>query len=155
MAKGCINITVNDQKFIGKPGYIFIVNSSELHEIYGTVTPLEYSAFVFDFDILSFRKDDFAQLNFIEPVLREKMLFFNKVKSPENAYSLLKYINEINTAKPTCYLNNVRIENSMGMLAENNISVTEAAISCGFSNMSYFTRTFKKKSVAPHLNIKW
>ncbi|MEE1186332.1 MAG: AraC family transcriptional regulator [Acutalibacteraceae bacterium] len=41
------------------------------------------------------------------------------------------------------YLNLVRIENAMKLLSNDDISVTEAGISCGFSNMSYFTRVFK------------
>ena len=104
VTSGCINITVNHQKFIGKPGDIFIVNSGEMHEIYGINTPLEYSALVFDFDMLSFRKDDLAQQNFIEPILRGKMQFLNNVKSSEKAFALLKYINEINTRKTACYV---------------------------------------------------
>lgn len=229
VTSGCIAITVNGESFFGKPGDIFIINSGEIHEIYGSVTPLEYTAFVFDFDMLSFRKADFAQQNFIEPVSRGEMQFSSNVRSSEKAYALLKYINEINTARPACYtlstkaalicffalmieenrialvkhpssndekklflkkivkymnenytkeitlteaakrfnmshkyfcrffknnfnktfveyLNDLRIENSMRMLSEGNISVTEAAISCGFCNMSYFTRTFKKKT---------
>ena len=41
------------------------------------------------------------------------------------------------------YVNEVRIENAINMLSDKN-TVTEAALTCGFSNMSYFTRTFKK-----------
>lgn len=229
ITNGSINLTINHNKFTGKPGDIFIVNSGEMHEIYGCNTPLKYTAFVFDFDMLSFRKDDFAQQNYIDPVLSGKIQFFNNVKNSEKAFKLLEYINEINTQKNTCYslftkailmqffallieqnqvtfihedsvndekkqllkkiviyinenyteqitlkeisgnfnmshkyfcrffknnfnktfieyLNDVRIENSTRLLSENNITVTEAAISCGFSNMSYFTRIFKKKT---------
>lgn len=228
VTRGCISISINGKKFIGKSGDIFIVNSGEMHEIYGIDTPLEYSAFVFDFDMLAFYNDDFAQKNFIDPVQKEEMKFSNNVIRPERAFALLKHIKEINTVKPVCYtlstkalllqffalmieenqiilsqdssshddkrqllkeivkyidenyseeitlkeisrhfnmshkyfcrffkknfnktfikyLNEVRIENSMRLLAKNNISVTEAGISCGFCNMSYFARTFKKK----------
>lgn len=41
------------------------------------------------------------------------------------------------------YLNLVRIENAMRLMDSSDISVTEAALSSGFSNMSYFTRVFK------------
>lgn len=228
VTSGCINITINHKTFIGNPGDIFIINSGEIHEIYGSGTPLQYSAFVFDFDMLSFRKDDYAQQSFIEPVLKGRMQFFNGVKKSEKAFAMLQYINEINTQKNGCYmlctktallqflaflieenqmvltqnpssndknqqllksilayinenfrekiplaeiakhfhmshkyfcrffkksfnktfveyLNDVRIENAISLLHEKNISVTEAAISCGFDNMSYFTHTFKKK----------
>lgn len=43
------------------------------------------------------------------------------------------------------YLNLVRIENAMKLLSGEDISVTEAALSSGFSNMSYFTKVFKEK----------
>lgn len=228
VTSGCINITINHKTFIGKQGDIFIINSGEIHEIYGSGTPLQYSAFVFDFDMLSSRKDDYAQQSFIEPVLKGRMQFLNGVKKSEKAFAMLQYINEINTHKNGCYmlytkavllqffallieenqmvltwdpssndenkqllkniiayinenfrekiplteiakhfhmshkyfcrffknsfnktfveyLNDVRIENSVSLLNEKNISITEAAISCGFSNMSYFTHTFKKK----------
>lgn len=226
--KGCISITINNTNYEGNAGDIFIVNNGELHEIYGTSTPLEYSAFVFDFDMLSFRKDDIVQQNFIQPVLNKKMQFINKVQTSGTACALLNYIKELNNVKPECYtlltkaallhffalmiqdkqttsapnpslnnqrnqilknivsyidenydkeislteisthfnmshkyfcrffknnfkktfieyLNDVRIENSIHLLNENNLSITDTAICCGFSNMSYFTRTFKKR----------
>lgn len=226
--KGSIDITINNTYYIGNAGDIFIVNSGELHEIYGTSTPLEYRAFVFDFDMLSFYKDDIAQQTFIEPVLNGKLKFNNTINTSQKAFELLTYINKINTTKSACYilstkaalmqffalmfeenktvlsknafpdkknqllkdivkyidenynqeislaeiaaysnmsrkyfcrffknnfnktfieyLNDVKIEHSMVLLNESNISITDVAISCGFSNMSYFTRTFKKKT---------
>ena len=44
----------------------------------------------------------------------------------------------------TEYVNTVRVERAMKLLVNKDISITEAAIECGFSNMSYFTRTFKR-----------
>ena len=225
---GCINITINHKSFIGGTGDIFIINSGEVHEIYGIDTPLNYTAFVFDFDMLSFRKDDFTQQNYIDPILNGNIQFLNHIKKFEKAFSLMQYIDELNTQKNNCYmlctkavllqfltflmeenqivsvnepssknekqkllkniisyindhyaekislteiaehfhmsykyfcrffkknfkktfveyLNDVRIENAISLLGNKNISVTEAAISCGFSNMSYFTHTFKEK----------
>lgn len=43
------------------------------------------------------------------------------------------------------YLNDVRIENSAHLLSQKDISITQAALSCGFNSMSYYTSTFKKK----------
>ena len=228
--KGSIDITINNTYYIGNAGDIFIVNSGELHEIYGTSTPLEYKAFVFDFDMLSFYKNDIAQQTFIEPVLNGKLKFNNRINGSQKAFELLTYINKINTSKSVCYilstkaaliqffailfeenkivlskntfpdkknqllkdivkyidenynqeislaqiaaysnmsrkyfcrffknnfnktfieyLNDVKIEHSMILLNESNISITDVAISCGFSNMSYFTRTFKKKTAS-------
>lgn len=228
VSTGSISITINHNTFIGKPGDIFIINSGEMHEIYGIATPLDYSAFVFDFDILSFRKEDHVQQQFLEPVLQGKLQFRNRVRNCEKLFPVLKYINERNTQKSDCYmlctkaallqvfayliegdqvvimqepaiydekkqllkdivayindryaekialediaghfhmsnkyfcrffkksfnktfveyLNDVRIENAIYLLTERNLPVTEAAISCGFGNMSYFTQTFRRK----------
>ena len=102
--KGSIDITINNTYYIGNAGDIFIVNSGELHEIYGTSTPLEYKAFVFDFDMLSFYKDDIAQQTFIEPVLNGKLKFNNRINGSQKAFELLTYINKINTSKSVCYI---------------------------------------------------
>lgn len=42
------------------------------------------------------------------------------------------------------YVNDVRIERAMRKITDEDSSITEIAITSGFSNMSYFTRTFKK-----------
>lgn len=41
------------------------------------------------------------------------------------------------------YVNDIRISKAMTMLENGNTSVTDIAFSCGFSNMSYFTKVFK------------
>ncbi len=225
---GSISITINHKRYIGESGDIFIINSGEVHEIYGIGTPLNYTAFVFDFNMLSFRNDDLTQQKYIEPILKGNIQFLNSIKKSEKVFSLMQYIDKLNTQKNACYtlcikaallqflsiimeekqivsvsepsskdetkkllknviayindhysekislseiarhfhmshkyfcrffkinfnktfveyLNDVRIENAIFLLGNKNISVTEAAISCGFSNMSYFTHTFKKK----------
>lgn len=45
---------------------------------------------------------------------------------------------------PIDYLNRYRIESACNMLALNGMNVTETALSCGFNDISYFIRTFKK-----------
>lgn len=42
------------------------------------------------------------------------------------------------------YINLTRCENAKFMLAETDASIMEIAVACGFSDQSYFTRTFKK-----------
>ena len=41
------------------------------------------------------------------------------------------------------YVNTIRLERAMHLLERGEMSVTEAAVECGFSNMSYFARLFK------------
>jgi len=226
--KGSVKITINGKAFTGNEGSIFIVNSGEMHEIDGLVAPLAYNAFVFDFNMLSFKTKDFAEQKFIEPVTYGNLQFKNCIQANKNTSNLLKYIHRLNSSpseistlatkaallqffalliddkqfilseKPNqgfekkrilkdiikyinenysheltlkqiakefnmshkyfCrffktnfnktfieYLNDVRLENAIRILERENASITETAISCGFGNMSYFTRTFRKK----------
>lgn len=48
------------------------------------------------------------------------------------------------------YVNRIRVERAYELLARGGCNVTEAAVSAGFSDTNYFSRTFKKyKHVAP------
>lgn len=228
ISKGAIDICINGKRFVGRAGDIFVINSGEMHEIYGTETPLIYSAFVFDFGMLAFRDEDLVQQKFVKPILEGKMKFCNKVRLGKEAFTLLSRINDINGQRDACftlstkallmeffagvieggeccindglnssdnkrqilrgiseyihlhygeeislraisaefnmsykyfcrffknnfgktfveYLNDVRIENAVRFLEKDMTSVTDIAISCGFSNMSYFSRAFKKR----------
>ena len=221
-------VNKNGKSFTGNEGSIFIVNSGEIHEIDGLIVPLFYSAYVFDFNMLSFKTRDSAEQHFIEPVINGDIQFSNCISPYKNITNLLEYIYILNSSlsevctlatkasllqffallieekqytlcenpdrkfqkkhilkdivkfinenyshelslkqiakefnmsyKYFCrffknnfnktfieYLNDVRLENAIRMLENENISITETALSCGFSNMSYFTRTFKKK----------
>lgn len=43
------------------------------------------------------------------------------------------------------YIKNLRLENAAARLAKGENSILEISMSCGFSNLSYFYREFKKK----------
>lgn len=104
VTSGCIRLTINHQSFVGEPGDIFVINSGEMHEIYGDGAPLDYTAFVFDFDILSFSKHDFAEQTFIEPILRQEMRFVNRIHACETMLGILRQLSEIHTQKSECYM---------------------------------------------------
>lgn len=104
VTNGCIQLTINHKSFVGQPGDIFIINSGEMHEIYGDGAPLDYTAFVFDFDILSFSKHDFAEQTFIEPLLRQEIQFVNRVHTSEKMLDILQQLSEIHTQKSECYM---------------------------------------------------
>lgn len=60
------------------------------------------------------------------------------------------YFKEITNKTPMEYLNNYRLEQACMMLEQNNLPVTEIAYSCGFNDLSYFIRTFRKmKNITP------
>lgn len=42
------------------------------------------------------------------------------------------------------YINQYRISQSMYLLVNTNLSITDIALNCGFENISYYNRTFKK-----------
>lgn len=225
--KGTLNITINGKSFQGEKGSVFVINSSEMHEISGVTAPLKYYAFVFDFNMLSFKTRDISELNFIEPIINGKIQFHACIEPSQNTIKLLQYIHTINqkslkaytlstkaallqffsilieekqyslcekvsqhtekdlllkeivqyindnysnelslmqiskhfnmSHKYFCrffknnfnktfitYLNDVRMEKAINLLENKNLSITEVALSCGFCNMSYFARTFKK-----------
>jgi AraC-like DNA-binding protein len=61
--------------------------------------------------------------------------------------------------RPSEYVNNIRIAVATSLLTETNMSVSEIAEACGFSDVYYFSKTFKKivgvspsktRSVNPH-----
>ncbi|ADL51248.1 AraC family transcriptional regulator [Clostridium cellulovorans] len=56
---------------------------------------------------------------------------------------------------PIDYLNYYRIESSCEQLVSTNESITEIALNCGFNDISYFIKTFKKyKGVTPKQYLK-
>lgn len=219
---GDLYININGSDFVGKSGDVFLVNKSEMHELYGKSLDLEYYAFVFNDDMLSFASRDASQRLFLEPIAANKIKFSNKPKTDENIFkqilecnrghsfaymlktkSLLLYfisglfesgqyekrrvessseelkkkiiyyiksefagkitlgaIAEKFNMSPkyfcrffknsfgktfTEYLNGVRTEKAMEFLDKGE-SVTAAALSCGFNNMSYFTRVFRSNT---------
>lgn len=61
-----------------------------------------------------------------------------------------RYFHSMMERTPIDYLNYYRIECACEMLSTKNISVKEAAISCGFNDESYFIKTFSKyKGITP------
>lgn len=229
VVSGTLNISINNNSFVGSSGDIFFVNKGEMHEMYGKSTSLNYFAFIFDAAFLSFMAEDAAQKQFLTPIINDKIHFPNYIKSNSFMAETLKRIFKLNTKLPEAYMlgtkagllqffcellnkglytfekadasseskslllkgiisyindsyqeqiplsdiaqefsmspkyfcrffknnfnktfieyvNNVRVEHAMELLKDRHASVTETALSCGFSNMSYFTRTFKKAS---------
>lgn len=68
----------------------------------------------------------------------------NEVNLSESRVShIFKDITGITIMK---YIENTRINNSMKMLIETDLSITEIALSCGFCDNSYYTLRFKQKN---------
>lgn len=66
-----------------------------------------------------------------------------------------RYFKSMTDRTPIDYLNYYRIECACEMLSTRDISVKEAAISCGFNDESYFIKTFNKyKKITPKQFMK-
>ncbi|WP_243150810.1 helix-turn-helix domain-containing protein [Clostridium caseinilyticum] len=49
------------------------------------------------------------------------------------------------TGKTTTeYINEVRLKRSIKLLKDGNMNITEISINCGFNDVNYFSRLFKK-----------
>lgn len=61
-----------------------------------------------------------------------------------------RFFKEMTHKTPVDYLNNYRVKRACEMLRQNQESITEIALSCGFNDLSYFIKTFKRyKGVSP------
>jgi len=66
-----------------------------------------------------------------------------------------RYFKSMTERTPIDYVNYYRIESACEMLSTRNISIKEAAISCGFNDESYFIKTFHKyKGITPKQFMK-
>lgn len=95
-------------------------------------------------DIISYIGDSYSD-NITLNLLSEK---FNMGK-----YSLIKKFKRYTGMTPIQYVINTRLQNAYFLL-KNGVQVTEAALMCGFDNMSYFTRRFYKKYNICPKNVK-
>ena len=67
-----------------------------------------------------------------------------------NSKYFCRYFREMTHRTPIDYLNYYRIEQACFKLATSNSSIADVGMSCGFNDVSYFIKTFKKyKGMAP------
>ncbi len=60
-------------------------------------------------------------------------------------YYFCHVFKEMTRQTPVDYINFVRCTSAKKMISTQGLSVGQAALKCGFSNLSYFTRTYKKQ----------
>lgn len=84
-------------------------------------------------------------LNYINEHLTDKILV-NDVcrKAYLSRNSFFKWFREQFGITPVDYINNERIKMAKQMLAENKHNIKQISLQCGFSDVNYFVRTFKK-----------
>jgi AraC-like DNA-binding protein len=84
--------------------------------------------------------------NYAEPASLEELA----AVAGMNPHYFCEFFKRYTRRSPIDYLNLYRIDSACRMLKVSGCSVTEAAFSCGFNDLSYFVKTFKKyKGVTP------
>lgn len=84
---------------------------------------------------------DFVEKNYTEPISVIDMSNHVNMGS-DNFY---KFFTSIAGISPVNYLIKVRLEKAKELLSETDSPVTEVCFQCGFANVSYFIRQFKKQ----------
>lgn len=93
----------------------------------------------------------FLRQNYDKPISLEML---SSTVNRSEAY--VSYFFKNMTGKtPIEYLNEYRIEKACHKLRTTDASVTDIAFSCGFSDLSYFIKTFKKKMGLPPGKYRW
>lgn len=92
-------------------------------------------------DLLTFLESQYAQPLSLEAMARQAGM------SPKY---FCRFFRSLTGRTPIDYLNAYRIEQACTQMAAFDRSVTETAFACGFNDLSYFIRTFKKyKGITP------
>ena len=89
---------------------------------------------------------DWIEKNYAEKITLSHLAEISDI----NEKYLCRFFREFTGYTPTDYVNRLRIERACFEMSVNDKSVTEAALDCGFCDMSYFSKTFKKyKGISP------
>lgn len=135
-----------------KTGYELIV-FGELYHFFGVV----FSEKLYFSDSPQDRRDyrkimqlkkvlDYMEANYSSPVTLEQ-LSASVNMSPKY---FCRFFYQMTHRTPIDYLNYQRIEHASYQLATTDASVTEVAYNCGFNDLSYFIKTYKKyKGITP------
>lgn len=135
-----------------KTGYELIV-FGELYHFFGVV----FSEQLYFSDSPQDRRDyrkimqlkkvlDYMEANYSSPVTLEQ-LSASVNMSPKY---FCRFFYQMTHRTPIDYLNYQRIEHASYQLATTDASVTEVAYNCGFNDLSYFIKTYKKyKGITP------
>lgn len=94
-------------------------------------------------------KKRLLQLKKVLSVIQTKYMYNLTLKDLSNSVNMntnyfCKFFKELTEKTPMDYLNYYRVECAKEKLKETDLSITEIAYDCGFNDISYFTKVFKK-----------
>lgn len=133
-------------------GYEFLIQGY-LYIIFGLI--IEQRLYTENLKILDKNKNKLYQL---KKVLEYIELYYSTpitLKDLANKMNLnqkyfTKIFNQMTGKSPIQYLNYYRIEMACDMLLTTDLSITDICLNCGFNDLSYFIKTFKKeKNISP------
>lgn len=138
-----------------KPGYEFMVQGY-LYQILGVI--LEEQLYEEPKDTLFLER--FSSMKRVLEYISDN--YYNNITLDSlskiagmNSRYFCRYFKSMTDRTPIDYLNYYRIECACEMLSTKDITLKEAAISCGFNDESYFIRTFRKyKGITPKQFMK-
>lgn len=94
---------------------------------------------------------DYIELHYAEPISVSelaKLCYFSD-------YHFMRFFKKHMSMTCVEYINNLRLEKSVELFEQGNVSILEVSLSVGFRNLSYFHRAFKKKyHMTPHSFLK-
>ena len=95
-------------------------------------------------------------LNYIEALYTEKITLHELARTAGmSSKYFCHFFSEMTGRTPIDYVNYYRVERACCLLAGIGHSITDIAMLCGFNDVSYFTRTFKKyKGISPGQYLK-
>lgn len=95
-------------------------------------------------------------LNYIEAHYTEKITLHELARTAGmSSKYFCHFFSEMTGRTPIDYVNYYRVERACCLLAGMGHSITDIAMLCGFNDVSYFTRTFKKyKGISPGQYLK-
>ena len=133
-------------------GYEFLIQGY-LYIIFGII--IEQRLYTENLKILDKNKNKLSQLKkvleYIElyystPITLQDLA--NKMNLNQKYFT--KIFNQMTGKSPIQYLNYYRIEIACDMLLTTDLSITDICLNCGFNDLSYFIKTFKKeKNISP------
>lgn len=90
IVKGEMTVLCRNQKVLGEQGDIIIVNPNEIHSVENAVKGVEYYLLKIDLILLLGKQPDLKQTIYAEPLLKNSILFENKVSRDDLTLNIIK-----------------------------------------------------------------